>query len=1278
MSFSGSCSICYELFAEAPDAVVPRKLKCLCVFCTNCIEVDLVDGIFFCPDCCTETKIVSVNDLPIACTDISGESDVSDEISSTGRSESPLTDIETEDNSTHSSIGHVVLTRSNSEPSVALPVPPHLSKRSSSSLRLSKNRLEDNAKLNSREKCKEPDCNFKVLNSSGYCYKHYNNSNLLLQGTVDTFSGLEMSSINLVSGEGKRLSVKSNRREWPEVNPNELIERFKKQKRMSLGEVFDLIDRAKNVFRIENNILRLDPPIITVGDIHGQFYDLLNIFKEGGSPGSEQSYLFLGDYVDRGSFSCEVLLTLLALKVTYPDRIYLIRGNHECSSVSGHFGFKEECKIKYGLNVYYQFLLLFQCLPLAAVISTAYGDIFACHGGISPQLQYLEDIDKLERFVEPESDQQTGLMDLLWSDPLADETSSKSEDDLNLLLNISWEKNPTRGCSVCFGFKAIRDFLDKVLVLQNSLLCLVRAHEVQEEGYRDHFSRQQQQYNIMHGNTEEVLNEFDLNINKERVTNNNDSNGNSNGSSSVNGNGDGNGESKNNSGIEANKSFPPVITIFSAPNYCDRYENRGAILKIGLAEKEFRRIQYSCVEHPVPEITENQANEHLSAVIASCPYMPIRFRDFIRTALELGPADSLWESSNGSFDDKEEEEEELEDIDSVRIDKDDAAILMEHSNVLDHQQQQQQQIQQQDHHRPSSSSSSSHCPGSNLRGSDSSSFIRKGVTTATATATLAADMSPSLMNRVPFLGPLLTDVSSTSDSGFSSPSSASSPSSPCDNTSHTSTSTSTLTSPTEIKQNCAEYATGNLKITNNNNNNNTTTSNNNYTSNNMNHMQLSSYDSPVLPVTVSVRKSKKKTDERHSRRVEVEVEDTVNIVHRPERNPATTPRAQSTTSATIASAGTTTPVPFQRARSLSSRDLNYKKSDLDSLDSLDVSSADNPKKLGSLDIEDDFVTKSRGGSWRHQSLTRTGSHRQLSSQSDKYSAATTNNNDSSYALNAALFQIADGERAAISVAYLKSKFEHLNSPSSHTNGNGNGGGGGVGGGGRCHSASSIHKLSSPAVRSEEILALKNNQNAPKVKDLKMKFMGKTDNPPYPLRSAFSVRGHPSKYHVVNSSNITNTFTSTYDDESSVLRRYSSADAVMRSYDTDRNYELDSIRYRRDRHSDKIIMKSPKSSLKITNIHHNNIKDNNNNNNDNIDIDNENEIEVGHISDDCDDDEVEVGVIEREVVFCEEKNHSHEDNSHQHELEHKHELQHEHEHENHSIIHRSNSFTKALN
>jgi serine/threonine-protein phosphatase 2B catalytic subunit len=106
---------------------------------------------------------------------------------------------------------------------------------------------------------------------------------------------------------------------------------------------------------------------MVVGDIHGQYFDLLNILKKWRP---DHNLLFLGDYVDRGAFSCEVILHLLALKLKYPHKVFLIRGNHECSTVSAHFGFKEECKVKYGLTVYYRFLLCFQTMPICAIIKT--------------------------------------------------------------------------------------------------------------------------------------------------------------------------------------------------------------------------------------------------------------------------------------------------------------------------------------------------------------------------------------------------------------------------------------------------------------------------------------------------------------------------------------------------------------------------------------------------------------------------------------------------------------------------------------------------------------------------------------------------------------------------------------------------------------------------------------------------------------------------------------------------------------------------------------------
>lgn len=89
------------------------------------------------------------------------------------------------------------------------------------------------------------------------------------------------------------------------------------------------------------------------------------------------------------------------------------------------------------------------------------------------------------------------------------------------------------------------------------------------------------------------------------------------------------------------KDFPPVITIFSAPNYCDRYGNKAAILHIDSALDGFRVIQYDCVEHPVPDISDSQTENYMDAIIVACPYMPSSFRDFVKLALQLGPDESL-------------------------------------------------------------------------------------------------------------------------------------------------------------------------------------------------------------------------------------------------------------------------------------------------------------------------------------------------------------------------------------------------------------------------------------------------------------------------------------------------------------------------------------------------------------------------------------------------------------------------------------------------------------
>ena len=233
-----------------------------------------------------------------------------------------------------------------------------------------------------------------------------------------------------------------------------------KEINLSENELKFLCSETKKIFLKQPILLELGPCLNICGDIHGQFYDLLQLFEIGGYP-PEKNYLFLGDYVDRGKQSIETIALLFAYKIKYPENFFLLRGNHECSSVNRIYGFFDECKRRYSIKLWKNFIDCFNCLPIAAVIDDS---IFCCHGGLSPELIF---VNQIKNIIRPTDVPEYGMLcDILWSDPSENE-NMKEFFGLN-----------ERGISVTFSKKSLKNFLN-----DNNLELLCRAHQVVEQGY---------------------------------------------------------------------------------------------------------------------------------------------------------------------------------------------------------------------------------------------------------------------------------------------------------------------------------------------------------------------------------------------------------------------------------------------------------------------------------------------------------------------------------------------------------------------------------------------------------------------------------------------------------------------------------------------------------------------------------------------------------------------------------------------------------------------------
>ncbi|EXB86901.1 Serine/threonine-protein phosphatase PP2A-3 catalytic subunit [Morus notabilis] len=265
---------------------------------------------------------------------------------------------------------------------------------------------------------------------------------------------------------------------------DEQISQLMQCKPLSEQQVRTLCEKAKEILMEESNVQPVKSPVTICGDIHGQFHDLAELFRIGGKC-PDTNYLFMGDYVDRGYYSVETVTLLVALKVRYPQRITILRGNHESRQITQVYGFYDECLRKYGnANVWKIFTDLFDYFPLTALLIHHDGEkiktksrslmkadpngklcrveseIFCLHGGLSPSIETLDSIRNFDRVQEVPHE--GPMCDLLWSDP----------DD-----RCGWGISP-RGAGYTFGQDISEQFNHT-----NNLKLIARAHQLVMDGF---------------------------------------------------------------------------------------------------------------------------------------------------------------------------------------------------------------------------------------------------------------------------------------------------------------------------------------------------------------------------------------------------------------------------------------------------------------------------------------------------------------------------------------------------------------------------------------------------------------------------------------------------------------------------------------------------------------------------------------------------------------------------------------------------------------------------
>ena len=252
-------------------------------------------------------------------------------------------------------------------------------------------------------------------------------------------------------------------------------------------QIIELTNQALAIVEKQPTLINVESPAKVFGDIHGQYSDLMRFFDLWGAPCNPEeenqtsdnySYVFLGDYVDRGNHSLETICLLMALKIKFPDTVHLLRGNHEDLWINRSFGFYDECERRMQEtpdlpdSIFSRINAFFEYLPLASVIDDK---ILCIHGGIGSTLKTIDQIRQIQRPLEVVHEVSTPLeklvVDILWSDP------TDNDGELGIQPNVVRDPHGS-GNIVKFGPDVVKQFLHN-----NKLSKIIRAHECVMDGF---------------------------------------------------------------------------------------------------------------------------------------------------------------------------------------------------------------------------------------------------------------------------------------------------------------------------------------------------------------------------------------------------------------------------------------------------------------------------------------------------------------------------------------------------------------------------------------------------------------------------------------------------------------------------------------------------------------------------------------------------------------------------------------------------------------------------